>query len=98
MISLRLKALLFQNLFMFTAVGVQCCVTTLNCLPVLHNNADYIFWSFVINEPMLVCFEYTILLKPALGGVRHVAHLSISIKPSLVYSLYDFLASKGSPF
>ena len=22
-----------------------------------HHNADYIFWSFVINELMLVCFE-----------------------------------------
>ena len=33
---------------------------------------------FGITELMLVCFEYTILLKPALGGMRDVALFSIS--------------------
>ena len=28
-------------------------------LPVIHHDADYILWSFGINERMLVCFEYT---------------------------------------
>ena len=50
----------------------------LNSLSVLHHSADYIFWSFGIIELMLVCFEYTILLKPALGRVREIAHFSIS--------------------
>ena len=38
-------------------------------LLVFHHSADYIFWSFGIIELMLVCSEYTILLRPALGGV-----------------------------
>ena len=50
----------------------------LKSLPVFHLSADYIFWSFGIIEHMLVCFEHTILLKPALGGGREIAHFSIS--------------------
>ena len=51
---------------------------TLNSLTLFHHSADYIFWSFGTIELMLVCFEYTILLKPELGGVREIAHFSIS--------------------
>ena len=68
----------FQNVLIVTAAGVECRVAALKSLPVLHHNADYIFWSFGIIEIMLVCFEYTILFKPALGGVRDVALFSIS--------------------
>ena len=46
MSSLLLKDLLFQNLFIFTAAGVKCCVAALKGLPVLHHSADYIVWSF----------------------------------------------------
>ena len=53
-------------------------VAALRSLPVLHHSADFIFWSFGIIELMLVCFEYTVLLKPWLGGVKDVALLSIS--------------------
>ena len=41
-------------------------------LPERHHIADYIVWFFGIIEIMLVSFEYTILLTPALGGVRKV--------------------------
>ena len=52
------------------------------CFPTLalHHSQDYIFWSFRINELMLVCFEYTILLKPGLGGV----HFSVSLINRLI--------------
>ena len=73
-------------------------------LPVLHHSADYIFCFFGITELVLVCFEYTILLKPVLGVVRDVALFSISHEQTQqnrvwhILSVYDFLASKGSPF
>ena len=50
------------------------------------------------------CFEYTILFKSALGGVGDVALFSISHEQThysrvrYIHSLYDFFASKGSPF
>ena len=55
------------------------------CSPTLalHHSQDYIFWSLRINELMLVCFEYTILLKPGLGGVRDV-HFSVSLINRLI--------------
>ena len=37
-----------------------------------------IFLSFGIIELMLVCFEDTVLLKPALEGVRDVVFFSVS--------------------
>ena len=72
------KGSLFQNLLIITTAGVKCCVVDLKSLPLLHHSADYIFWSFGIIELMLVCFEYTILLKQALGGMKDVALFSIS--------------------
>ena len=53
-------------------------VAVLRSLPILYHSADYIFLSFGIIELMLVCFEYTVLLKPWLGGVKDVALQSIS--------------------
>ena len=38
----------FQNLFFFTTVGV----TRVKRLPALHYSVIYIFWSFVIIEPI----------------------------------------------
>ena len=45
--------------------------------------ADYIFWSFGINELMFVCFEYTtLLIKPVLDYfVRlHYKNIYLNIK------------------
>ena len=78
MLSLLLKDLLFQNILIVTAASVKCRVAALNSILVLHQSADYIFWSLMINELMLVCSEYKILLMPALGGVTDVAVFSIS--------------------
>ena len=53
---------------------------------------------------MLVCFENTIMLKPSLLDVGDVALFSISHEQTqytrvwYIRSLYDFMASKGSPF
>ena len=42
-----------------------------------HHSADYFFWSFGVDKLIRARFEYTILLKPAPGGVRDVALFSI---------------------
>ena len=77
-------------LLIVTAAGVKFSVAALKCLPVLHPSAYYLFWSFGITELVLVCFEYTMLLKPALVGLE-MLHFSVSLinalnKTSLVYS------------
>ena len=55
----------------------------------------------MVIEFMLVYFEYTILLKPALGGVRDVELFSICYEQTqkekrvwCTRSLYNFLATK----
>ena len=40
-------------------------------LPVIHHGADNTFWYFGINEPMLVCFEYTHNLKRDPLEIQH---------------------------
>lgn len=43
-------------------------------LPVHHNSADYIFWSFGIIEFFYSYLENRVLLKPVLEGVASVVH------------------------
>ena len=57
-ISLLPKDLLFHNLYSLQLV-LSASVAVLESLPVLHHGTDDIFWSFLFNELILVCFEYT---------------------------------------
>ena len=74
---MRSKGSPSYNLVTVIAASVKCRVAALKRLPVLHHRADHIYWSFGIIELMPVCFEYTVVLKPALEGVRDVALFSI---------------------
>ena len=51
-----------------------CRVAHVKCLPVRHDSADYIFWSFGIIEFIYDHFENRVLLKPMLECVAGVAH------------------------
>ena len=53
--SLLPRDLTIQNLFFSTAAGVVPCVTVKHSPPpsVHHHSADYIFWSFGINDFIL---------------------------------------------
>ena len=73
------KGSIFQNLFIFTAANVVPCDGRKK-FPVLHYNADYIFWSFGIIGFIFGYFENRILLKPVLGYVASVAHLSLVLR------------------
>ena len=59
--SLLLKDLLFHNKMIITAADVKCNMVALKVSPYF---TDDTFVSFGTNGIMLVCFEYTILLKP----------------------------------
>ena len=56
------------NSSVFTAAGVKCLFVTLECLPVLHYSADYIFWSFGINE-LIQILDYSEFTE---GGFCHL--------------------------
>ena len=74
-----------------------CRVATVECLPVHHHNADYIFWSFGIIGFILSYLENSVLLKPVLGGVASAAYFITGLEQTqynlacyirfLVYSL-----------
>ena len=42
----------FYNLYIFTKAGVSAVLATVKRLPVLHYSIMYMFWSFVITEPI----------------------------------------------
>ena len=68
---------------------LSACVAALKSIAVLHHNADYIFWFFGVNEFILDCFDYAMLLKDLLEDVNSVTLIITahdSIKPSVVYS------------
>ena len=68
--SLQVKLCDFFNSFIFTAVGVKCHVVTLRSLPIRHHSANYIFWSFEINEFVHSYTEYTVSQKDLLVGIK----------------------------
>ena len=77
------KGSIFQNLFIFTVANVMPCDGRKK-FPVLHYNADYIFWSFGIIGFIFGYFENRIMLKHVLGDVASV--VAVKSLPALIYS------------
>ena len=48
---------------------VFCCVVVVKCIPVHHQSADYIFWSFGVIGLIPSQFENRVPLKLVLGGL-----------------------------
>ena len=83
------------------AAGVKCSVAALQSFPVLHQGADYIFWSFGINEHILGYFEYTVSLslEDLLGGMNSVVftttiHEQTQSGQNKIYMWFLFHAKK----
>ena len=74
-ISLLPKDLLLFIYFASLQLVSSECVAVAEGRPVLHHSAAFILWSFGINELIVVCFEYTVLLKYTLEGVSSVAFI-----------------------
>ena len=64
----------FRFSFYFTEAHVKCCVAAVECLPLLHNSADYTFISFGIIGPLVVSFKNEVLLMYTLEGISSVAN------------------------
>ena len=57
----------FRFSFCFPAASVKCRMAAVKRLPVLHHSADY-FFSFGINEPVLVTLKIQYRLRSCVGG------------------------------